>query len=348
MSKDSEPSSSPDILRTLVYSQFDEKVGPKARITFPKGISDKIKNKISLKSINLLLGTKKMSDAVAIIPFPDIKMKGLIKTFEIRDETKRGGSIDSALTLVFYEIHDAIIYKYIKTLENKIIEIANELINLEEKKVERKKISEVIKSGFQNFKELINDLKQEEEKFEEKPFPEKKEFDEKSFYKFKILIVGDAGVGKTSIVLRYTNRAFRRSYIPTLGVNITEKTVQLENEAARFVIWDIAGHSKYQMMRNHYYEGANGVFLVFDLTRRDSFDNLSDWYQDVKKFLGKNVKGFILANKNDLKKQIKINNSDLKQLKNKLGLDVLKTSALTGENIDQAFEEIAKSLVKEK
>jgi small GTP-binding protein len=339
-----------DIIKGLIFSQFDEKFGPKVIVSFPKELIETVRNQVSLKSIMIMSGMDERNKGIGVLPFPDLGLKGLVRTFFIKDDTVRGGIIDSSLTLVFNEVHDAIIYKYMNNFSEVIIEIADKIEELLEsdKPVDKKVLEEVISSGLNEIMEMLKDFKQEEErKYDIEPFPKVKEEKKGRLYKFKILVVGDPGVGKTSIVLRYTNKAFRRTYIPTLGVNITEKTIKNKDQTVRFVIWDVAGQSKYALMRKHYYEGANGILLIFDLTRADSFKNLADWYKDVKKYIEANIlHGFILANKNDLEKDRKINQSDINQMEDKIGFKTFETSALTGENIDKTFEELTKLLIK--
>ncbi|TFF85826.1 MAG: GTP-binding protein [Promethearchaeota archaeon] len=339
-----------DIIKGLIFSQFDEKFGPKAIVSLPEELLETVRNQVSLKSIMIMSGADERNKGIGVLPFPDLGLKGLVRTFFIKDDTVRGGIIDSSLTLLFNEIHDAIIYKYMNNFEEVIIEITDKIEELLEsdKVIDKKFLLEIISSGLNTIMEMLNDFKQEEErKYDIEPFPKTKEEKEGRLYKFKILVVGDPGVGKTSIVLRYTNKAFRRTYIPTLGVNITEKTVKNKNQTVRFVIWDVAGQSKYALMRKHYYEGANGILLIFDLTRVDSFKNLVDWYKDVKKYIEADVlHGFILANKNDLEEDRKINQSDINQMEEKIGLKIFETSALTGENVDKTFVDLTKLLVK--
>ena len=110
-----------------------------------------------------------------------------------------------------------------------------------------------------------------------KEFPEKIIRDEKIVdYRFKLVVVGDPGVGKTSVILRFTDNAFLRTYVPTLGVNITEKIFQDKDKLLEVIIWDIAGQNKFQIMRRHFYQGSEAILLIFDLTNRSSFKSIKN------------------------------------------------------------------------
>ena len=101
-----------------------------------------------------------------------------------------------------------------------------------------------------------------------KPFPEKSPKLEKVVdSKFKIAVCGDPGVGKTSTILRFTDNAFSRRYIPTMGVNISDKIFQIKEKFIELIIWDIAGQTKFETMRRHFYQGSDAIVLIFDITQ---------------------------------------------------------------------------------
>ena len=165
-------------------------------------------------------------------------------------------------------------------------------------------------------------------------------------YKFKIIVVGDPGVGKTSLILRYTNNAFRRSYIPTLGVHVSDKVFKINDVVVQLVIWDLAGQQKFDTMRHQFYFGSDGFILVFDLTNLNSFENLSNWFLDIQnQFKDQtNLMGYVIGNKCDLKEQVKINSENANELASYLNLSFLETSALSGQNVDKVFTQLAEAL----
>jgi len=167
-------------------------------------------------------------------------------------------------------------------------------------------------------------------------------------YKFKIIFCGDPGVGKTSLVLSFSENAFTRKYVPTLGVNVSDKILRIDKSVVQLVLWDLAGQTKFQYMRHSFYQGSDGVFFVFDLTNQKTFNKVRDWYKDVRKNLKNtpNLNGFLIGNKKDLIDQRVITKEDAKQLADDLNFGYIEASALTGENVIHAFQEIAKELLK--
>ena len=169
-----------------------------------------------------------------------------------------------------------------------------------------------------------------------------------SIHRDKTPLCWDAGVGKTYLVLRFSENAFTRKYVPTLGVNVSDKIVRVDKSIVQLVLWDLAGQTKFQYMRHSFYQGSDGVFFIFDLTNLKTFNKVREWYKDVQKNLKNtpNLNGFLIGNKNDLLDKRVITKKDGKQLAEDLNLGYIETSALTGENVIQAFHEIAKELLK--
>jgi len=170
-------------------------------------------------------------------------------------------------------------------------------------------------------------------------------------YNFKIVVCGDPGVGKTSTILRFTDDAFVRTYIPTLGVNISEKNVEVNKIKVKLILWDIAGQIKFEAMRRHFYKGAEAVIFIFDLTNRKSFESIPNWYKDVERniiHIEDEIIGFILGNKEDLSDQRTINFEESSLFAEKLNLEYVETSALTGKNVEEIFFKLTKTLLRSK
>ena len=181
-------------------------------------------------------------------------------------------------------------------------------------------------------------------------FPEEeKKADDEDRYSFKVVVCGDPACGKTSTILRFTDRAFRRTYLPTMGVNITGKDVRLEGSKAHLVLWDLAGQVKFQYMRRQFYTGARGILFIFDLTRAKTFASIPNWFDDIKSNMRQKEEpiAILCGNKLDLEDQRQVSTEEAKKLANLLKLEYFETSALTGENIDEVFNLIAKTLIKE-
>ncbi len=174
---------------------------------------------------------------------------------------------------------------------------------------------------------------------------------------FKIVLIGDGAVGKTSIRLRYMGYGFQSSHLMTLGADFSaiEKKV-VPGETWKFQIWDLAGQQMFEQVRARFYKGAQGALLVFDITRPSSFNNMPSWLNELYKFNGIGVVPVVvLANKSDLKnrKSVKFKNvikyvDKLNELTNRYNVEnfCLETSAKTGLNIDQAFEILGKNIRK--
>ena len=340
-----------DLIKGIIFSQFDEKAGPIAKVWTPEELSSQVKNLISLKSINILAGEAgNVPGSLAVIPFPSLNLKGLVKYLEIPSPMVRGKVIDASLTLLFDEADDLIFYKYMRNFESVFNEIAEKLIKMEKKEAHDNKLILVELRRFQNNVHIIlNELCDSEISVQEPgEFPKPGIEDSKlRGFRYKIIVCGDPSVGKTSTVLRFTDNAFKRSYIPTIGVNISEKAIQYKDANIKFVLWDLAGQSKFQKMRTYFYKGADGQLLVFDLTNPETFENVAKWQADIKNCLNNDLPGLILGNKNDLVSQRKVNETEIKKLAEQLKLGYFETSALTGENVHEAFLKFAAILYEQ-
>ncbi|MFX1558968.1 MAG: GTP-binding protein [Promethearchaeota archaeon] len=175
-------------------------------------------------------------------------------------------------------------------------------------------------------------------------------------WQFKICLIGDGYVGKTSIRRKYLGQGFRSNYIPSLGVDFAQKTVMYnDEEPVRLVIWDIAGQPQFQSLRKRYYEGCSGLILGYSVVDRESFDNASKWLVEAKEFMDKFPALIIVGNKIDLRsyhpKENIVSYEEGLEFTKKFSktLDTpaifIETSALTGENIDRAFEKLTRMMI---
>lgn len=120
-------------------------------------------------------------------------------------------------------------------------------------------------------------------------------------YSFKFVIVGDSGVGKSNIISRYCKDTFIQDGKATVGVELENKFFKVNNETLNVSIWDTAGQERFKSITNAYYRGANGVIIVFDLTRKETFENVKNWFTEVKNTNNTNVQILLIGNKSDLK-----------------------------------------------
>ncbi|TFG22434.1 MAG: GTP-binding protein [Promethearchaeota archaeon] len=335
------------ITEAILYCELDDELGPNALTWRPSDIEETTRMHISIKAFTVLSGERGLiPNNLVILPFPSLNLKGLVKYLKWNDKDRRGGIAQSAIILVFKEIDDAIFYKYLDYFDPLFNDVGKEFINLELEKEELDIFNDKLSKLQAQVEYLIKDLRIKElSQNQIEAFPEKKLQPTDVDYKFKIVIVGDPGVGKTSLILRFTNNAFRRSYIPTLGVHISDKIFKVDDATIQMVLWDIAGQQKFSMLRQQFYLGTDGIFLIFDLTNAETFENISTWYQDVENQLDdRTLLGYVIGNKKDLINRMTVDSNYAINLATKLQLGYIETSARTGENVDEAFYEIAKML----
>jgi len=169
------------------------------------------------------------------------------------------------------------------------------------------------------------------------------------YYSFKLIMLGDGAVGKTSIVNRFIKKAFKVDYSHTIGVDIHNHEINLnEDTQVMLAIWDVAGQESYNFMRSQFYYGTDGVILCFDLTRADTFDHIYDWLVEVKKLIGQEVPFILIGNKVDLIMDVGevVPQEEIENFVEKRNVIYRETSAKNGTNVDIMFEDIAKIIIK--
>ena len=340
---------SEEIIKAIVYTSLDEILGPNPLLWIPLDLPEKVRMGVSIKAITMLTTDQGIvPNSLVIMPFPAFKLKGIIKYVERDDDSRRGGVALSSIALLFNEADDLIFYKYMDYLEPVFSESAKKLIELENGEAKSDEIFVEIDNFRLKLAEILNDLYQKEKTTSElEAFPEEKIKEELLEYNFKIVVCGDPGVGKTSTILRLTDNAFMRTYVPTLGVSISERLMKIGDKHVNLILWDIAGQSKWEIMRRHFYKGIDAVILIFDLTNHKSFESVSNWYNDIKKY-EKDLIGLIFGNKEDLLDERKIPTEEVIKIAETLNLEYIETSALTGKNIEQSFYKVAETLFKSK
>ncbi|MHA1196859.1 MAG: GTP-binding protein [Promethearchaeota archaeon] len=155
----------------------------------------------------------------------------------------------------------------------------------------------------------------------------------------KLIITGDYGVGKTSLIKRFVENTFQKEYISTIGIEISKKTISMsENTELNFIIWDIGGQSlKMTPHRHKFYEGASAAFIVIDRTRSNPIKSVEQWYNDMIKFVSPNIPIVIIGNKSDLSDEVVVNEEELRDVAKNFNSHYILTSAKTGMNVDEAF-----------
>ncbi|MHA2504100.1 MAG: Rab family GTPase [Candidatus Kariarchaeaceae archaeon] len=164
-------------------------------------------------------------------------------------------------------------------------------------------------------------------------------------YTFKILLLGDGAVGKTALVHRFVQGKFQKANLMTIGMEPYSRYETIDGQKICYSLWDIAGQDRFKVMRGMFFRGAMGSLVVFDLTRRQSFENTVNWITEAKAESPDQV--FILVgNKNDLDEMREISTEEAQSKADELGaIDYIETSALTGDNVAEAFRTIGKTLL---
>ncbi len=164
-------------------------------------------------------------------------------------------------------------------------------------------------------------------------------------YKCKIVLLGEAAVGKTSLVYRFVQDTFRESYKSTLGVNLLKKDLDIDNYGDTSAqIWDLGGQESFKSLRQLYLEGANGALVIYDVTNRKSFEKLDEWITSFRETRGDEPL-LLIGNKIDLQKRIQIAEKEGKEYAEKNNLSFLITSAKTGDAVKTAFRELIKQIL---
>lgn len=157
---------------------------------------------------------------------------------------------------------------------------------------------------------------------------------------YKVILIGDSGVGKTNILSRYIYNEFKSDSKSTIGVEFTSKRIKINNTSIKVQIWDTAGHERYRAITNTYYKGSNGCFIVYDITNMQSFENIDKWYTDIEKTANDAISIVIVGNKCDLENERKVPIEMGKEKAKELGACFFETSALSNINIENIFIEI--------
>ncbi|MGQ4873032.1 MAG: Rab family GTPase [Promethearchaeia archaeon] len=165
---------------------------------------------------------------------------------------------------------------------------------------------------------------------------------------FKITVIGDGAVGKTSLIKKYTQGSFQKDYIKTLGAQFSKYDEEIEGDTVKLFFWDIAGQQEFDFMRPTFYKGSKAAIIVFSLENnehgKESFEHIVDWHEDIKKYCG-DLPIVLFGNKVDLVDESKLDDSKVLELvKERNFLGYYKTSAKTGSGVYEAFQAIIKEL----
>ncbi len=162
---------------------------------------------------------------------------------------------------------------------------------------------------------------------------------------YKILLLGDSEVGKSCFLMRYADNVFVENYITTIGLDYKLKYVQLDSgEMIKVQLWDTAGQDRYRTIAKNYYKGSHGILLLYDITKRNSFENIREWIKDIKEEVYEKAIIFLIGNKIDKNSERKITTEQGVKLAEEYNLPFFEASAKTGENVDEIFKSLYKKI----
>ncbi|KAJ7386502.1 Ras- protein Rab-3 [Desmophyllum pertusum] len=159
-------------------------------------------------------------------------------------------------------------------------------------------------------------------------------------YMFKLLIIGNSAVGKTSFLFRYADDSFTSAFVSTVGIDFKVKTVFRNEKRVKLQIWDTAGQERYRTITTAYYRGAMGFILMYDITNEESFQAVQDWSTQVKTYSWSNAQVILVGNKSDMEEDRVVTYERGKKLADQLGLEFFETSAKDNANVKQVFERL--------
>ena len=162
---------------------------------------------------------------------------------------------------------------------------------------------------------------------------------------FKVLLLGNSNVGKSSLFLRFVDDIWNDTFVPTIGVDFKIKTFDIDEKRIKMQIWDTAGQERFKNIIASYYRGAHGILLIYDVTDKDSFKNLSNWLIEIEKNSSKNVLKVLIGNKTDLEEKRVISYNQAKEFADSYGLKYIETSAKKNLNVNEAFETLGRELI---
>lgn len=177
-----------------------------------------------------------------------------------------------------------------------------------------------------------------------------KKLEAKGTYAYKVILGGDGAVGKTSLIQTFVQGKFQQDYKATIGTSIMKKECEFQgwDSSVRFMIWDLAGQKQFTRVRQSYLTNAKGGFLVFDVTRIDTFENIERWYKETIRGAGNDINLILIGNKIDLEDERVVTTEMGKKLADELGLPYLETSALDNDIVEEAFRTLAFQMIQDK
>ncbi|KAJ3434449.1 small gtp binding protein rab8 [Anaeramoeba flamelloides] len=166
--------------------------------------------------------------------------------------------------------------------------------------------------------------------------------------KLKFLTLGDTAVGKTSLVLRFSDDEFEKNILPTIGIDFKVRTLIFQEKRVRIQVWDTAGQEKFKNITSAYYRGAQGIILTYSVSNRKSYEHVDYWIKNIENCSDCEIETILVANKTDLEKQREVSKEEGLKLANKYSIPYIETSAKSGKNVEEAFLKLAKKVLSKK
>ena len=167
-------------------------------------------------------------------------------------------------------------------------------------------------------------------------------------YLFKIHLIGDSGVGKTSLLLRFAEDMFQSPSLPTIGLDFRLRTITLDNQIVKLLIWDIPSQGRFRLIFGSYFRGTHGVIVVYDVTDRESFDHLPLWLSEINKYSNNQLQKLLVGSKCDLVGEKTVDYGTAKEYAHSLNMPFIETSAKCNINVEQAFVMMASQIKENK
>ena len=165
-------------------------------------------------------------------------------------------------------------------------------------------------------------------------------------YLFKVLLIGNSSVGKSSLLLRFVDNQWNDLFVPTIGVDFKIRTMEIDNKNVKLQIWDTAGQERFKNITASYYRGAHGIFVVYDISDTESFKNINNWLIEIEKNANKNVYKILVGNKCDLEDKRTVSYQQGKELAETYGMQFIETSAKSNTNVEEAFHLLGREVMK--
>jgi len=163
---------------------------------------------------------------------------------------------------------------------------------------------------------------------------------------FKLLLIGDSSVGKSSLLLRFCDNVFQEGTVNLTSVDFKTKNITIEGKTVQLQVWDTAGQERFRTITSSFYRGAHGIIVVYDISDQATFNNVKLWMQEIQRYAAGGVCKMLVGNKVDLEEKRVISTSTAKDYADGLGISFMETSAKTGLDVDKAFERLATEIVQ--